>query len=441
MTTAAIRVLDFIANEWAQYADYDNRRSLPHLMDGLKITQRKAMYTATLMPKGEKPIRVSQFGSKAAEITAYHHGEKSMVDTVVKLAQDFPGSNNYPWLEKHGQFGSRLSNDSAAPRYIFTKIHSNWDTYFKKEDQEVVEYLYDDGDKIEPAYFIPVLPTLLLNGSDGTGNGYKSFILSYNATDVAKAVREVIKGGKVKTPLVPHIKGWTGTIVKNDRQIVMTGKIELVHSTKLRITELPPKYDNEKFKLLLNELIEKGLVKDYDNKSTEDNWDWIIHVPRTTGTMEEEALLNMFKLVEKNTETFVCWGMDGKAPLTFTSPEELIEFWYVERLKLYEKSIAHQIAKCREEIVRADLKQRFIKWCLKNDFRKLTRKEFIEQSVAGVKNLTSDVAGDFVAMPMYRITTDEVEKLLAEIDSLMDKMDELEQLTPVILMERNVKGL
>lgn len=441
MSQQPIRVLDFIANEWAQYADYDNRRSLPHIMDGLKITQRKAMYTATLLPKGDKPTRVSQFSSEAAKVTAYHHGESSMISTVVGLAQDYPGSNNYPWLEKHGQFGSRLSNDSAAPRYIHTKIHKNWDTFFKKEDQEIVEHLYDDGDKIEPKYFIPVVPTVLLNGADGVGNGYKAKILTYDVAAVAKALREIVKGGKVKTPLIPHIVGWKGKIEKQERQVILTGVMEVVHSTKIRITELPPNYDNEKYKKLLNQLIEDGTVKDYENKSTEEKWDWIIHVPRTTTSLTEDKLMDMFGLVEKTTENFVCWGMDAKAPMTFDGPEALIEHWYVERIKLYEKSIAHQIAKCREEIVRADLKQRFIKWCLKNDFRKLTRKEFIEQSVAGVKNLTEAVAGDFVAMPMYRITTDEVEKLLAEIDALMDKLEELEQLTPVILMERNIKGL
>lgn len=194
MSQQSIRVLDFIANEWAQYADYDNRRSLPHIMDGLKITQRKAMYTATLLPKGDKPTRVSQFSSEAAKVTAYHHGESSMISTVVGLAQDYPGSNNYPWLEKHGQFGSRLSNDSAAPRYIHTKLHKNWDTFFKKEDQEIVEHLYDDGDKIEPKYFIPVVPTVLLNGADGVGNGYKAKILTYDVASVAKALREIVKG-------------------------------------------------------------------------------------------------------------------------------------------------------------------------------------------------------------------------------------------------------
>ncbi len=436
-----ILVRDFIANEWAQYADYDNRRSLPHIMDGLKITQRKALYTATLMSKTEKPVRVSQFASEAAKETAYHHGEVSMVDTVVKLAQDYPGSNNMPWMEKHGQFGSRLSNDSAAPRYIHTRLHQNWHNIFKKEDQAVVEYQYDDGDRIEPKYFIPVIPTILLNGADGVGNGFKSKILNYSISDIAKACREIVKHGKVKTPLIPHIHGWSGKIEKVERQVILTGVVEIVHSTKLCITELPPKYDNEKYKKLLNGLIEDGLVRDYENKSTEDGWHWIVHVPRTTTALGEAKITELLGLIEKTTENFVCWGMDGKAPLTFDSPEALVEHWYKERIGLYQKSIEHQIEECRNDITMADLKMRFIRWCLKNDFRKLSRKGFIESTVASIKNLTPEIAGDFVALPMYRITTDEVEKLAVEIDELLGKLDELESLTPVALMEKNLKGL
>lgn len=432
-------IRDFIAQEWSEYADYDNRRSLPHIMDGLKITQRKAMYAATLLPKSDKPIRVSQFASEAAKVTAYHHGESSMITTVVGLAQDFPGTNNYPWLERHGQFGSRLSKEASSARYIHTKLHDNWNKFFKKEDQEIVDYLYDDGDKIEPRFFIPVVPTILLNGSSGVGNGFKSKILTYKLEDITKAIKEIIKHGKVKTPLIPYINGWHGKIEKVDRQVILTGSLEIIHSTKIKIIELPPKYDNDKYKVLLNNLIDDGKIKDYENHSTDEKWEWIIHAPRTTTALGEEKLVDMLGLVEKATEGFVGWGIDDSTPMTFDGPETLLEYWYNERIKLYEKSIANQIAKCKAEIIKADLKQRFIKWCLKNDFRKLTRREFIEQSVAGVKNLSEDVAGEFVAMPMYRITTDEVEKLLAEIDALMDHLDELEEMTPVKLMERNIK--
>jgi len=436
-----VRIRDFIANEWALYADYDNRRSLPHIMDGLKITQRKAMYTALELPKGDKPVRVSQFAAKAAELTAYHHGDASMISTVVNLAQDYPGSNNIPWLEKHGQFGSRLSNESAAPRYIHTKLSKNWETFFKKEDQAVVEHLYDDGEQIEPKYFIPVIPTILLNGADGVGNGFKSKILNYDSAAVAKACREMIKYGKVKTPLIPHINGWKGTIQKVDRQVILTGVLKIVNTTKLEITELPPKYDQDKYKKLLNKLADEDFIKSYDNNSKESGWHWTIQCSRETSALGHAKLLEKLGLIEKTTENFVCWGVDDKAPLTFESPEALIEYWYAERLTLYQKSINHQIEECRKDITHADLKMRFIKWCLKNDFRKLSRKDFIDQSSTAVKNLTPEIASEFTSMPMYRITTDEVSKLEQEIDKQLDYLEELEALTPVIMMERNLKGL
>lgn len=436
-----IRIADFMTNEWVQYADYDNRRKLPHIMDGLKITQRKVMYTATLLPKNDKPIRVSQFASEAAKVTAYHHGEASMLDTVVNLAQDYPGSNNYPYLEKHGQFGSRLSNESAAPRYIHTKLHQNWNKLFLKEDQEIVEYLYDDGDKIEPKYFIPIVPTILLNGVDGVGNGFKSFILPYELGSVAKACREYIKHGKVKTPLVPYINGWKGKIEKVDKQVILTGAMRFINTTKIEITELPPRFENESYKIHLNKLVEEGIIKDYHNKSTEDGWHWIIDCSREFTSKGEENAMKVFKLVERTTENFVCWGMDEKAPMTFDSPEALLAHWCDERLKLYDASIKHQIKVCQNEIRRADLKMRFIQWCLKNDFRKFSKAEFIQKSVAGIKGLTEDIASEFVGIAMYKITTDEVAKLEIEIDKSIEYLEELQALTPLILMEKNLKGL
>jgi DNA topoisomerase-2 len=436
-----VQIKDFIKHQWKDYADYDNRRSLPHVMDGLKITQRKVMYTATKMPKGDKPVRVSQFASKAAELTVYHHGEQSMVSTVVNMAQDFPFSNNYPLMEKHGQFGTRLSNASAAPRYILTKLHENWNRFFKKDDQEIVEYLYDDEDQIEPKYFIPVLPTILLNGAEGMGNGFSVKILNYDVPDVAKAVREITKHGKVKTPLVPKTVGFNGTVEKVDRQVVFKGVLKIVHTTKLHITELPPGYDNEKYKTLLNKLIDSNLIKDYENRSTEDKWDFTINCPREFSALGHEVLMDKLGLIKRITENFVCWGMDDSAPMTFDGPEALVEYWYEERLKLYAKSLQHQIKQVKAHLIKLDLKIRFIRWCLKNDFRKLTKAEFIEQACAGVKRLTPEVASDFVSMPMYRITTDEVKKAELDIDNNIAILDRLEETQPLDLMVENLKGL
>lgn len=434
-------IKEFIANEWADYAHYDNQCSLPNIIDGLKITQRKALYTATQLPKGDKPIRVSQFSAKAAEVTAYHHGEVSMVSTVVGLAQDYPGSNNYPLMEKHGQFGSRLSNESASPRYIHTRLHKNWDKFFKKEDQEIVEYNYDDGDKIEPKFYIPMIPLILLNGADGLGNGYKSLILNYDVPDIVKALKEMVKHGAVKTKILPKIIGWTGKITKEDRQVTFTGVLKVVNTTKIHITELPPHYDNEKYKKLLNKLQEDEVIKEYKNHSSEDKWDWVIECPRETTKMTETALLEKFGLVSKVTENFVGWGVDDSAPMTFDGPEALIEYWYAEKLKLYASSIKNQIKVAKARIIKLNLKIKFVEWCLKNDFRKLSKSEFIEKSMAGVKNLLAADANEFVSMSMYRITTDEVAKAMKEMDDQLDILDELEALTPLGLMEKDLKQL
>lgn len=436
-----MRIKEFIADQWAAYADYDNRRSLPHVMDGLKITQRKAMYAATKLPKGDKPIKVSQFAAKAAELTAYHHGDSSMISTVVGLAQDYPGSNNYPFLEKHGQFGSRLSNEASAPRYIHVKLGKNWERFFKETDQDIVEFLYDDGEMIEPKYFIPVVPTILLNGCDGVGNGFKSSILNYELSDVVRSLHEIISKGKIITPLVPKICGWTGAIEKSDKQVIFKGVIKKINSTKLHITELPPSYDNEKYKKLLNKLIDEKFIKDYENRSTEDKWEWHIDCPRDTAALDQNVLLEKFGLVYKTSENFVCWGMNDSAPITFDSPESLVEYWYVNRLELYAKSLENEISKVKVEILAADLKMRFIKWCLKNDFRELTKAQFIERVQSEVKKMTPEYATKFVAMPMYKITTDEIDALAKDIEILIDKLDYLEGCKPLDLMKQNLKVL
>lgn len=434
-----MRIKDFISNEWSAYADYDNRRSLPHIMDGLKITQRKALYAATKLPQNTKPLKVSQFAAKAAEITAYHHGDASMISTVVGLAQDYPGSNNYPLLEKHGQFGTRLSNEAAAPRYIHTKLHANWKRFFHETDQNIVEFLYDDGDQIEPKYFIPVVPTILLNGCDGLGNGFKSSILNYELKDILNALNEIRKSGRVVTPILPRLANWNGSIEKDDRQITFKGVIEKINKTKLRIVELPPIYDNEKYRKFLNKLLDEKIIRDYENHSTEDKWDWHVQCSREIVALPHDELMEKFGLVSKTTENFVCWGMSGAAPMTFDSPEHLIEYWYDERLKLYKKRIHHEIECLKKKIIDLNSKLQFILWCTKNDFRSLTKADFISKVINEVKSVTEEHANKFVNLPIYKITVDEVEKLSNEIDVLLNNLDKLEQCSPLDLMRENIQ--
>jgi DNA topoisomerase-2 len=163
--------------------------------------------------------KVVQLAGYIAEQTAYHHGEASLHSTIVNMAQDFVGSNNIPFLEGIGQFGTRSQGgaDFASPRYIFTKLSPITRSLFPESDDPLLEYLEEDGHVVEPKYFIPVIPTLLINGSQGIGTGWSTNVPSYNITDIIKSVEMKIRGlsnNDIISKLKPWYHGFNGTIEK-----------------------------------------------------------------------------------------------------------------------------------------------------------------------------------------------------------------------------------
>jgi DNA topoisomerase-2 len=433
-------IYEFVDGRWKSYSQYDNERSLPHIMDGLKTVQRKVMYTFLKDFPKDKAIKVAQLGSAAATKTHYKHGEVSITEAVVKLAQDFPGSNNYALLMREGQFGSKMNRESASPRYIFVRSHKNWNIFFPPEYQENLDILMTEGEMIEPKYFIPVVPTILINGANGTGNGFKSVIFQYSLESVIKGIKEIAKSGKIKTPLIPSMTGWQGKVSKVDRQVIYEGVLEINNTTTITISELPPSMDTAKFKGILTNLMEEKVIKDFDNLSTEDQWCWVIDTYRATTALGIDKLMDMFKLVERDTEVFVCWGCESQKPLTFQMPEELLEHWYKERISLYQQSISFHIQKYQDKITALNDRMKFIKWCLSNDFRKLSKKQLLHVSVIQL-GINEELSNSLVSLPIYSLTIDEVEKSHKNVKMLQDELTELKNQTPEKLMIDNLKGL
>jgi len=194
--------------QYRPYANYDNERSIVNLIDGLKITQRKVMYTC-LLKNITSEMKVAQLASSVAFETHYHHGEQGIGGVICNLAQDFAGSNNLNWLEPIGQFGSRLCPVPAATRYIFTKLSKNFRQYFKKEDDIILDHLYEDDDKIEPKFFIPTLPGVLLNSSQGIGTGFASNILARNEKELSNYINAKLTGKSISDfKLLPYFNGF-----------------------------------------------------------------------------------------------------------------------------------------------------------------------------------------------------------------------------------------
>ena len=261
-----IKYTDFINKDLKHFSNSDNVRSIPSLIDGLKPSQRKVIFTA-FKRNQIKEVKVAQFSAAVAEATAYHHGEVSLHGTIVGMAQNFTGSNNLNLLEPCGSFGTRLNNgkDAASPRYIFTRMIDNIYNIFNKDDFNVLEYLQDDGQNIEPRFYVPCIPLVLVNGAIGIGTGYSTNIPQYKPEDVVKNILKVLSG-KEMIDMIPWYKGFKGTIEKEtDGVFICKGSITKTGKT-IRVTEIPIGTSIENYK----EFLESNEDFDTVNHSTDE---------------------------------------------------------------------------------------------------------------------------------------------------------------------------
>lgn len=207
-----VKYSDFINREYILFSKYDNERSIPHFIDGFKPSQRKVLFGCFKRNlKGE--IKVAQLTGYVAEHSAYHHGEQSLQGTIVNMAQNFVGSNNVNLLTPSGQFGTRRmgGKDAASARYIFTKLETITRAIFHSDDSELLTYRTDDGVSIEPEFYVPVIPMVLVNGAEGIGTGWSSSVCNYNPREIVCNLRRKIAGEPMQT-MAPWYNGFTGDV-------------------------------------------------------------------------------------------------------------------------------------------------------------------------------------------------------------------------------------
>lgn len=251
------RYSKFINKRLIQFSWADTHRSIPNLCDGLKPSQRKVMYYI-LRHKFRESMKVSQLGGAVSKDTAYHHGEVSLEGTIVGLAQNFVGAHNINYLVPEGKFGSRYSKgkNAASSRYIFTKPEWLLQHLYKKEDNPLYKYLSDDGFPIEPEWYLPVIPTVLVNGANGIGTGFSTFIPQHNPLEIVKRVKMLLNGRALpKTDMVPWYRGFGGKITKTSDG---TGYLCIgdytIYTNSVRVKELPIDGCFEDYKRFLESL-------------------------------------------------------------------------------------------------------------------------------------------------------------------------------------------
>jgi DNA topoisomerase-2 len=435
---------EFVHNEFIHFANYDNIRSIPTLMDGLKPSQKKILYACYLKKLFKDEIKVAQLSGFIAEKTCYHHGEVSLQEAIIGMAQNFVGSNNINLLLPSGQFGTRLmKNDSASPRYIFTRLSDITPYIFRQEDMPILNYLEDDGIQIEPDFFVPIIPMVLVNGVDGIGTGYSSQLPNYNPLDIVKNLYAFIEGKTIKD-MIPWYRGFKGKINKlSETQYESCGIYTCKDDLTMEITELPIGTWTTPYKEYL-ETLETGDTKGkkikipvhiqkFKDNNTDDTVHFTIYFPEEHDTLYELRQANIinetFKLTEKfSTTNMHLFNSNGKIK-KYISPIEIIEEFGKVRLKYYTKRKEYMISQLDQELNLLKYKMMFIEYVLnKKIIIEKQKKEIIINRLEELKfpKLSENNSYDYLLnMPLYSLTLEKIDDLKKKLE---DKEEELENL-------------
>uniref|UniRef100_A0A8B9K2A5 DNA topoisomerase 2 n=1 Tax=Astyanax mexicanus TaxID=7994 RepID=A0A8B9K2A5_ASTMX len=324
--TSSLTYHDFVNKELVLFSNSDNERSIPCLVDGLKPGQRKVLFCC-FKRNDKREVKVAQLAGSVAEMSAYHHGEISLMMTIVGLAQNFVGSNNLNLLQPLGQFGTRLhgGKDSASPRYIFTMLSSLTRLLFPSVDDVLLNYNYHDGMRVEPEWYLPIIPLVLVNGGDGIGTGWACKLPNFDVREIINNIHRMLNGDE-PLPMLPSYKGFKGTIEElTSNHYLISGEVSIIDSTTIEISELPVKTWTQSYKENVLEVMLNGsdkvpaLITDYREYHTDSTVRFVVKMTEERLIEAEAAGLHkVFKL---------------QSPLTCTS---MVLFDHVGSLKKYE---------------------------------------------------------------------------------------------------------
>ena len=406
----------FINRELILFSMYDNQRSIPSVCDGLKPSERKILYGCFKKNLREE-IKVAQLVGYISEHTAYKHGEQSLAGTIVAMAQNFVGSNNINLLMPNGQFGTRNKGgkDCASSRYIFTELNKVTRHLFNQNDSPLMDYIFEEGQKIEPKWYLPIIPMILVNGCEGIGTGWRSQLPCFNPHEIIKSIKSKLKGNGFIS-LQPWYKGYQGEIIENKDNkghYTVTGQYHWDENNpkKVIITEIPIKKWTEDYKYFLQELMgieilsrnneennkkkgkNNGRKKSQDKSNSEDDEkqkkkkkEIVIEDIRENHTynrvcfevtlldeyakkfrQDDELFKKTFNLTSTiNIKNMVLFSPEGKLK-KYNSIEEILQTFFDLRRQYYVLRKEYMISVLKKEVATLSNKARFIKMVIEDE--------------------------------------------------------------------------
>ena len=437
-------VTQYLADEYASYGMYTiENRAIPSVIDGFKPTQRKIIHVANRVWKNgsEKPVKVFQLGGRIAADAHYHHGDSSLNAAIIGMAQSF--KNSMPLLDEIGQFGSLRSPEPGAARYISTKLNGNFRLIYK--DFELVESQYEEGSEIEPKFFLPIIPTVLLNGSSGIAVGFATNILNRNPVDLIDACLKSLNGKKFNEPL-PWWKDFNGTVNKIDgteNSFLIKGLYEIKNSNTVEVTELPPSMTYQKYESWLTQLMTKGTLQVYDDNCSK-SINYVLKFSRNelSDRIKKGQLDGLIRMNECETENLTCLDENGKL-IIFKNVNELIEYFVKFRLTYYDKRKDYLLNELAKRNVYLSNRAKFIKLIIdgKLNLRNKPKTEVIDELT---KLKFDQIEGNYdylLNMAIQSMTKERYEALLKEVKENTDESTRISKIEPIDMYKSDLNEL
>lgn len=444
MAKAEIKtVTQYLDDDYREYAVYVvEERAIPSVIDGFKPTQRKVIFVANKAWKtgNEKPMKIFQLAGRVAADAFYHHGDGSLNSAIIGMAQKF--KNSMPVLEDIGQFGSLRSPESAAPRYISTKLHKNFRLLYM--DFELLTPRYEEGNEIEPKYFLPIVPTVLLNGGSGIAVGFATNILNRNPVDLIDACLKELDGKKYKEPS-PWYYGFNGDCIKdeNSNSWIFKGKYEVKNTSTIHVTELIPSQTYEKFDSVLSSLEDRRVLVGYDNNCKADiNYTLKFRREELKTLTNSGRITRFLKMEEKQSENFTVLDENGNLKI-FNNAIEIIQYFVKFRLKYYIKRKEYLISMLEQELMILSNKAQFIKYIIdgKLKINNVPRKQIILFLETADFDEVNGSYNYLLSLPIHSLTKETYESLLLDNSSKLKELELVKSKEPSQMYREDLQEL
>jgi DNA topoisomerase-2 len=382
-------------------------------------------------------MKVAQLAAYVAEKSAYHHGEVSLAETIVKLANDYTGSNNINLLEPCGQFGTRLmgGKDASQTRYIFTKLTKEARKLFDPKDDAILNYLDDDGRSIEPDFYMPTLPMVLVNGTEGIGTGFSCYVPPFNPDDIKDNIKRVLEGEEL-VPMKPWFRGFKGKVFKDDGGLWITEGTYRDTGSRLKVTELPPGRWTQDYKEYLDSLAEKKMITGYTNNSTTDDVDFEIFGYSGKDIVKDLKMRKTFHV--SNMHLF----HPTKGINRYGSPEEILQDFVELRLEHYKKRKAHLIKVLEARAIMCDHKSKFVSMVIEEELIVFKRKKVeLEKEMSSIFPKIDGNMDYLLNTKTVEYTQERVEALMKEASQAKKELEVMLKTSHVDMWKMDIKNM